>query len=304
MTILITGSSGFVGEVLIQNLKNLGIDTIGLDWKPGKYTDIVHDISKSFKIDKNVDTIIHLAARLEHDRCTKKEYYSANVQGTENVLKVAKKFNSYFIYISATAIYGDPNSPIKEETKISPNGNYALTKWSGEKICNKCQEQGLKTAIIRPTVILGRKRLGIYKIIFKNLINNKTIPILGKGDNKISFINVDDLVDFIIHLHNEKIPKLVVNFGGIIPGNLNEMIQELKKYTSSKSKIMHVPVSLIGILKILSRIKIIPVTPWQLSVMHKDYFFDNGVLHSTGFRYKHQPIDALKNMIDNYKIEN
>ena len=67
---------------------------------------------------------------------------------------------------------------------------------------------------------------------------------------------------------------------------------------------MHVPVSLIGILKILSRIKIIPVTPWQLSVMHKDYFFDNGVLHSTGFRYKHQPIDALKNMIDNYKIEN
>lgn len=296
-----TGSSGFVGEILIQKLKNLEYDVIGLDWKPSNYTNIVHDISKPIKIDKKIDTIIHLAARLEHDRCSKQEYFSTNVKGTENILKIAKKYNSYFIYISATAIYGSPTSPITEQTTISPNGYYAITKWKGEQICEKFRNEGINIAIIRPTVILGEKRLGIYKIIFKSLIKNQTIKILGNGENKISFINVNDLIDFIIYLQEKRIPKITVNFGGIIPGNLNQIIQEFKEYTSSKSNIMHIPISTIVFLKILSKLKIIPVTPWQLSVMHKDYFFDNKLLYSIGFKYKHQPIDALKKMIDYYK---
>jgi len=304
LTILVTGSSGFVGEILIKKLRELEIDTIGIDWKKGKYTDIIQDISQPFTIEKKIDVVVHLAARLEHDRCTQKEYFLANVNGTENVLSIAKSFNAYFIYISATAIYGDPISPITEETTIAPNGNYALTKWKGEEICQKFQKDGLKIAIIRPTVILGKKRLGIYKVIFKSLINNKKIPLLGDGSNKISFINVEDLCDYIIHLSNRKLSDLIVNFGGVIPGDLNEVIHDLKEYSRSNSDILHVPLSLIGILKIFSRLKIIPVTPWQLSVMHKDYFFDNKKLHSTGFDYKYKPIDALKSMIDNYKEMN
>jgi len=302
LAILVTGSSGFVGEILIKKLKELEMDTLGVDWKPGRYTDIIQDISQPFTVEKKIDVVVHLAARLEHDRCTEKEYFLSNASGTENILRIAKKFNAYFIYISATAIYGDPTSPITEETKIAPNGNYALTKWKGEEICQKFQNDGLRIAIIRPTVILGRKRLGIYKVIFKSLINNKKIPILGNGCNKISFINVEDLCDFIIHLCNKKLSDLIVNFGGVIPGNLNEVIRDLKEYSKSSSDILHVPLSLIGILKILSRLKILPVTPWQLSVMHKDYFFDNKKLLSTGFEYKYKPIDALRSMIDNYKM--
>ncbi len=304
MTILVTGSSGFVGEVLIEKLRKLDIETLGIDWKSGKYTDLIQDISKPFTIEKQIDSVIHLAARLEHDRCTEKEYFSSNVNGTEHILNIAKKHNAYFVYISATAIYGDPESPITEKTKISPNGNYALTKWKGEQKCQKFQDDGLRIAIIRPTVILGRKRLGIYKVIFKNLIKNKKIPILGNGCNKISFINVEDLSDFIIHLYHKKLSNLIVNFGGVIPGNLNEVIQNLKEYTNSTSNILHVPTSLTGILKIFSRLRFLPVTPWQLSVMHKDYFFDNETLLSTGFSYNHEPIDALKSMIDNYKTLN
>lgn len=293
-----------MGEILIQKLQNLKFDVIGLDWKPNKYTRIVHDISKPFEVDEKIDTIIHLAARLEHDRCSKQEYLSTNVKGTENVLKIAKKHNAYFIYISATAIYGNPQSPITEQTSISPNGYYALTKWKGEQICENYRKDGINITIVRPTVILGEKRLGIYKIIFDNLIKNKTILILGNGQNKISFINVNDLVDFIIYLNEKKISKITVNFGGTIPGTLNQMIDELKEYTSSKSNIRHIPIQFTGFLKLLSKIKIIPVTPWQLSVMYKDYFFDNKLLYSTGFKYKHQPMNALKDMIDYYKNNN
>ena len=112
------------------------------------------------------------------------------------------------------------------------------------------------------------------------------------------------MVDFIIHLNEKKIPQITANFGGVILGTLNQIIEELKEYTSSKSKILHVPIQLKDFLKFFSKIKILPVTPWQLSVMYKDYFFDNEVLYSTGFKYKHQPMDALKNMIDYYKNSN
>ena len=52
----------------------------------------------------------------------------------------------------------------------------------------------------------------------------------------------------------------------------------------------------------INLLKIIPVTNWQLSVMHKDYFYDDKLLLSTGFNYKYQSIDALKEMADYYKI--
>jgi len=35
--------------------------------------------------------------------------------------------------------------------------------------------------------------------------------------------------------------------------------------------------------------------------MHRDYFFDDEVLSSTGYTYKNEPINALKQMADYYK---
>ena len=61
------------------------------------------------------------------------------------------------------------------------------------------------------------------------------------------------------------------------------------------------PIKYLGILNILSKLKIIPVTNWQLSVMHKDFYSDDKLLLSTGYKYKHEPIDALKDMADYYK---
>ena len=74
----------------------------------------------------------------------------------------------------------------------------------GEEICQEYQKDGLDISIIRSGIILGEKRLGIYNFIFKNLYNNSIIPILGNGKNKISFVNVNDIVEFLIHLVKNK----------------------------------------------------------------------------------------------------
>ena len=304
MTILVTGSSGFVAQSLIPKLEKLGFDVIGLDWKNGEHTKIIHDISKSLEIEDDIDVVIHLAARLEHEKCSKEEFFKTNVDGTEQVLNLAHSKNAYFIYVSTTAIYGSPECPITENTPIDPNGDYALTKWNGEKICKEYENNGLEVTIIRSGPILGQRRLGIYKTIFKNLQNNSSIPILGDGDNRLSLVHVEDLVDFLIYLGKNKKPRLTVNFGGKIPGSVNQIIQELIRYGQSKSKTIHIPIQLIGFLKLLAKLKIIPVTSWHLSVMHKDNYYDNELLFSTGYRYKYEPINALKEMLNYFKQNN
>ena len=304
MTILVTGSSGFVAQSLIPKLEKLGFDVIGLDWKNGEHTKIIHDISKSLEIEDDIDVVIHLAARLEHEKCSKEEFFKTNVDGTEQVLNLAHSKNAYFIYVSTTAIYGSPECPITENTPIDPNGDYALTKWNGEKICKKYENNGLEVTIIRSGPILGQRRLGIYKTIFKNLQNNSSIPILGDGDNRLSLVHVEDLVDFLIYLRKNKKPRLTVNFGGKIPGSVNQIIQELIRYGQSKSKTIHIPIQLIGFLKLLAKLKIIPVTSWHLSVMHKDNYYENELLFSTGYRYKYEPINALKEMLNYFKQNN
>ena len=304
MTILVTGSSGFVAQSLIPKLEKLGFDVIGLDWKNGEHTKIIHDISKSLEIEDDIDVVIHLAARLEHEKCSKEEFFKTNVDGTEQVLNLAHSKNAYFIYVSTTAIYGSPECPITENTPIDPNGDYALTKWNGEKICKEYENNGLEVTIIRSGPILGQRRLGIYKTIFKNLQNNSSIPILGDGDNRLSLVHVEDLVDFLIYLGKNKKPRLTVNFGGKIPGSVNQIIQELIRYGQSKSKTIHIPIQLIGFLKLLEKLKIIPVTSWHLSVMHKDNYYENELLFSTGYRYKYEPINALKEMLNYFKQNN
>ena len=74
-----------MGEILIKKLKELEMDTLGVDWKPGRYTDIIQDISQPFTVEKKIDVVVHLAARLEHDRCTEKEYFLSRDRGSRSL---------------------------------------------------------------------------------------------------------------------------------------------------------------------------------------------------------------------------
>ena len=75
----------------------------------------------------------------------------------------------------------------------------------------------------------------------------------------------------------------------------------MRKHTNSESFILYVTLIFLGLLKILSSARIVPVTNWQLSVMYKDYFYSDDKMLSTGYEYQHETIDALKDMADYYE---
>ena len=152
--ILVTGCAGFIGSHLCEALLKKGNDVIGVDnLSNGKLENIkTFNNNKNFKFYKcdinnakiinkilnEVDVIYHLAALADIVPSIKNPeiYFNSNVGGTFNLIRNCKKKNiKKLIYAASSSCYGIPkNYPTSENSPISPQYPYALTKSLGEQI--------------------------------------------------------------------------------------------------------------------------------------------------------------------------
>ena len=200
MKILLTGSSGFVGNYFIDH-----------------YTD-KYDISTfSFMKDElseldlsNIDSIIHLSA-LVHQMggAQKEEYHRVNVENTLNLAQKAKENGvRHFIFMSSVKVYGEEtNIPYTEKSECKPQDEYGKSKREAEQRLMKLEDENFIVSIIRTPIVYGN---GV-KANIKNLISlvNK-IPVLpfGKINNKRSMVyigNLCHLIDTILDKHSNGI---------------------------------------------------------------------------------------------------
>ena len=146
MKILVTGGGGFIGSHLCDKLVKDGhsvtvIDNFCVGRKSNlkniknKITIYKKDIRNYDSIKKlfqKIDTVFHLAALADIVPSIENpdDYYSTNVTGTYNVLKLSSENNvKRFIYTASSSCYGIPNRyPTKETAGINPQYPYALTK--------------------------------------------------------------------------------------------------------------------------------------------------------------------------------
>jgi len=157
MKILVTGISGRIGANLAKALIEAGHEVRGLVWANDRRLDKLttlnvelHEgtIENPADVDKavtGVDAICHLAAAFQGGGpFTSQQYFDINVRGTFNMLEAARQHApnlQHFFYASTDAIYdkyipGGIAGPIQEDTmKIAPVGQYAVTKYLGEEMC-------------------------------------------------------------------------------------------------------------------------------------------------------------------------
>lgn len=164
MRVLVTGSSGHLGEALVRTLKNLENEVIGIDICESPFTTHVASIADRARVRScmsGVQRVFH-AATLHKPHVathTRQEFVDTNVTGTLNLLEeaVAAGVES-FIYTSTTSVFGDalvppPGSPaawITEDVPPVPKNIYGVTKAGAEDLCQLFRRnQGLACIVLR-----------------------------------------------------------------------------------------------------------------------------------------------------------
>jgi nucleoside-diphosphate-sugar epimerase len=210
MKILLTGSSGFIGQHLtprletehtVHHLKNDLLD----------FAAVTEEVAV-FK----PDVIVHLAARTEVENSFYEQiaFSQINYVGTVNLIEAASNVKNLknFVFASTMEVYGwQPISDevrdniipkrfiaFDENTQPNPNAPYAVAKYGCEKYLEYAHRSlGLPFTAIRQTNSYGRKDNDFFvteQIITQMLSNPERIG-LGYGEPYRNFIFIDDLLD-------------------------------------------------------------------------------------------------------------
>ena len=149
MNILVTGSSGHLGEALVRTLRKARINHRGMDVKPSDFTTHVGSITDREFVRqalRDVDFVIHTATLHKPHVGTHspQDFVDTNITGTLNLLQESLRQGVRgFIYTSTTSTFGDvltpgPTEPaawITESTSPIPKNIYGVTKSAAEDLC-------------------------------------------------------------------------------------------------------------------------------------------------------------------------
>jgi UDP-glucose 4-epimerase len=164
MKVLVTGSSGHLGEALVRTLKDLGCQVAGLDILESPFTTHVGSICDRSWVRhclRGVQQVFHAATLHKPHIAThrRQDFIDTNLTGTLNLLEevLAARVQS-FIYTSTTSVFGQalvpaPGAPaawITEEVTPMPKNIYGVTKAAAEDLCELFHRNyGLRCVVLR-----------------------------------------------------------------------------------------------------------------------------------------------------------
>lgn len=235
-SILVTGGAGFIGSHLVRRLLQkysktqiLNLDALtyagnldnlkNCDTAPnyGFVKGDINDFSLLQELFKtqDFDAIVHLAAESHVDNSIKNPFTFAqtNIQGTLNLLEAARRHwgshtsEKRFYHISTDEVFGSlcQNGQFSEDTPYDPHSPYSASKASSDHMARAYYHTyGLPLVISNCSNNYGPAQFPekLIPLFIKNIVENKSLPIYGKGENIRDWLYVEDhveAIDLILH---------------------------------------------------------------------------------------------------------
>jgi len=205
MYCLLTGSNGFLGGILHQELAKK-CEVVGLSKTSGQYKfnlgDQVPDFNQQF------DIVVHAAGKAHSSKKNSKsisEFYKVNFQGTKNLLKGLEKSTlpKSFVFISTVAVYGiNEGSSINENSPLLAQDAYGQSKILAERIVlDWCSKNNVICTIFRLPLVVGPNPPGNLGALVKGIRRGYYFNIAGRDARK-SMVLSEDVAKIILHAAN------------------------------------------------------------------------------------------------------
>ena len=214
MRFVVTGGAGFVGSHLVKLLVKEGHQVKVIDnLHTGKMENLeeeekdiefckidIQDFDSMEKELKDTEGVFHQAALTVVQDSFKipEKYHNVNVDGTENIFKIAQKNNFKVVYASSSSVYGHQNIvPILENFEKKPINPYGKTKLDDEVLAERYAKEGTRIIGLRYFNIFGKGQTLEYAGVitkFLDKLRDKESPIIfGTGSQIRDFIHVEDI---------------------------------------------------------------------------------------------------------------
>lgn len=211
MQILITGGTGFVGQLLREELIKQGHNLIIVTRNAKKYEDEAASNQRFIDLDtdfttymEKCDAVINLAGenlfKKRWNEALKKEIHESRISTTRKLVQAMQKAEpkpKVFISASASGYYGNQGDTILDETAPPADDFLATVCVDWEKEAKEAEKLGIRVAIPRIGIVLERGGGALEKMIppFNYFVGG---PI-GNGQQYLPWIHRYDMVQAIIY---------------------------------------------------------------------------------------------------------
>ena len=262
MKYVVTGGAGFIGSHLIEKLVKQGDVVTVLDnlntgkienLKPvSKKINFVQNDIRDFEVLRslmeNVDGVFHQAAMasVQDSFRIPEKFHDVNVNGTENIFKIAKEFGIKVVYASSSSVYGDTSIlPTTESDEKRPINPYAKTKLEKDKLADQYAKNGLKVIGLRYFNVFGPRQskeyAGVIKLFLERIQQGLPPLVNGDGLQIRDFVHVDDAVNANILSMESDIDFEFFNIGTGTTISILDLANIIIKFSGLKIKPIHRP---------------------------------------------------------------
>jgi UDP-glucose 4-epimerase len=164
----------------------------------------IRNIDLLEKVMSDIEVVFHLAAQVHVDRSYIEPglTYDINVMGTQNILEVARLYNTGRIILASTSeVYGSAQySPIDEKHPLNAPHPYGASKIAADRMCYAyIKTYGMNISIVRLFNIFGPRQRdvgygGVISIFTRRVLRNIPPMIYGDGMQTRDYTYIEDAV--------------------------------------------------------------------------------------------------------------